>query len=336
MQLTWEIETRKNISIDEIEEVLDIGDFTQESINELLNTKGIFSSTPEYKKFKNHKNWTLFNKYAMNHVLFIKNKRTELYTQYKPRITEILNEVCDLVLNKVTNSDAIVLFYGTRAIQTFSNKLDNKWKNLSKKISTLDIDIAVADPKEFSILIYNYLVTYAKQTIWDNDIYITRVSLAEKTSDLYTISISIKVKYIGQYFTGRCESILDCTNSKYWNPETYLNISDNVKCQTPIHYICGLVDKLFNTHINPRILNETKKVAEMATREKIQLLSLPELNTNIKEEIDILIKISEGEQLSTYKHELSQNAAYNFLLNLLNNNKDDAFEIYDKWLISRL
>lgn len=336
MQLTWEIETRKNISIDEIEEVLDIGDFTQESINELLNTKGIFSSTPEYKKFKNHKNWALFNKYAMNHVLFIKNKRTELYTQYKPRITEILNEVCDLVLNKVTNSDAIVLFYGTRAIKTFSNKLDNKWKNLSKKMSTLDIDIAVGDPKEFSILIYNYLVTYAKQTIWDNDIYITRVSLAEKTSDLYTISISIKVKYIGQYFTGRCESILDCTNSKYWNPETYLNISDNVKCQTPIHYICGLVDKLFNTHINPRILNETKKIAEMATREKIQLLSLPELNTNIKEEIDILIKISEGEQLSTYKNELSQSAAYNFLLNLLNNNKDDAFEIYDKWLISRL
>lgn len=334
MQLTWEIETRKNISIDEIKEVLDIGNFTQESVNELLNTKGIFSSTPEYNRFKNHKNWSLFSKYAMNHVQFIKQMRTDLYTQYKPRITEILNEVCNLVFDKIVNSDQLVIFYGTRAIQTFSGKLDDKWKTLSKKMTTLDIDIAVADPKEFSTFIYDYLVSYTKQTIWDDEIYITKINLVEKTSDLYTISIDVKIKHINQYFSGSHESILDCTNINSWNSGTYFDISQNVKCQTPIHYVCGLVDKLFNIHINPRIMNETKKIAELATREKIQQLCLPKLDTNITAEIDELIKISQVGQLTVYKRELSQKSAYKFLLTLLDNNKAGAFETYDKWVVS--
>ena len=213
----------------------------------------------------------------------IKKTRQIIYNENKyicDKFTEkIVNEVVIEIIKKIHGDDPNLqsTLYGTKALQLFG---PNKWVKLASDLDTVDIDIAVNNPRIFIECIFTYLCEYAKTNIFEIDgksFCIWKIDCIPKNDiNMYTISIRIGVKINDGFYIYSKNSICDITQfneyNKYGEYDFLIGI-EQLRCQTPYHYICGLVEKLYNTYINPRIITTGRsKILADATIIKLKKL----------------------------------------------------------------
>ncbi len=260
-----------------------------------------------------------------------KEKNKHFYEITKHESETLINEIIHVLSNKIMENEEIKLLYGTRALILLAKDLPNKWQNLALNLTTTDIDIAVKDPSKLGNQIFHELVNIAtlhKFIVSEREMYITKIFLSKKTDDLYSLSIEVRVKIDDDYFMGRDAIIMDISSLKNWSDNTIYKISEKVSIQHPLHFICGLIDKLFNTRINPRIEDKNRKGSMLVTKEKLKKLNLPIISDEDKILIESFIQ-DNSELLSAFKNKISMEQAKITLFSVLDGICD--FTIFDNW-----
>jgi len=255
----------------------------------------------------------------------------------------IINELSDIIMA----NDEIKLLYGTRSLILLSKFLPEKWQNLVSRLVSTDIDIAVNDPAKLGNQMFDYLVNMAltkKFVINKQEIFITKIYLSQKHSDsctinlnkntdgkcpdLYTLSVEVRVKINGEYFLGRYIPIIDISSLSKWTENAIYKINDKLFVQHPLHYICGLIDKLFNSRLNPRIEEKNRESSVLSTKNKLSNLCIHSLSNEDKELALVLVQ-DNSELLSSFKNDVSKVYALNTLHSVLADNLN--LSIFDKW-----
>ncbi len=260
-----------------------------------------------------------------------KDKNKHFYEITKNESEMLINEVIHKLSNKIMGNEDIKLLYGTRSLILLSKDLPEKWQNLASNLTTTDIDIAVKDPSKLGNQIFDELVNMAtlnKFIIGEREMFITKIFLSKKTEDLYSISIEVRENINGDYFMGRDAIIVDISSLKNWPDFAIYKISEKVSVQHPLHYICGLIDKLFNTRINPRIEEKNRKGSMLITKEKLKKLNLPIISNEDKILIECFIQ-DNSELLSAFKNKISMTHAKTTLFSVIEGACD--FTIFDNW-----
>jgi hypothetical protein len=332
---TWRLQINDGISLAEIETMLKKEDFTQQDVFDLLDAHGCFKPSPEYGVFKKYKNWKLFSAYAMSHLEHIKITRTNLYNQHVDHAIDVFHSVCKVVTDEILSWGYPVVFYGTNAMKTFSHQYGTSWASISSDMTTIDIDVSVDDPKSFSSRVFDFLVNYAKNMVMANNMLITAVYLSDKDAEIYSVSMDVRIKQGNHYYLCKYDNILDCSHKSIWTDNTYFNVAPNTWCQTPLHYVCGIVDKLYNVVINNRISGGVKTKAILEAKDKITKMNIGTTGwNNPRTGIDDFVLNRSSSQLTTFKNTKSKDYACRSAIALLQGDKMSSLDTYDRWLES--
>lgn len=275
------------------------------------------------------------------------NKHFYEITKYdsKMLVQLIINELSNIIMA----NDEIKLLYGTRSLILLSKYLPEKWQILVSRLVSTDIDIAVDDPAKLGNQMFDYLVKMAltkKFIVGENKhkMFITQIFLSKKHSDLctlnldkdnagkysdlYTLSIEVRVKINDEYFLGQNIPIINISSLVKWTENTIYKITDKLFVQHPLHYICGLIDKLFNSRLNPRIEEKNRESSVLSIKNKLSNLCIHSLFNEDKELALTLIQ-DKSELLSSFKNDVSKIQALKTLHSVLDGNIN--LSIFDKW-----
>lgn len=315
----WLIDNRRmndDILLNLIKDINLISDIDNKRkiIKKYLSDYGFPKLTQSERKIL--KNNDFVSKIIALHQVDVTKIKKQIYEENKDNCTLITKNIVDKLIEIIVklhqNNNFKSTLYGTKALQLYA---PDKWELLASELDTIDIDISVENPKIISKYLFNELVKYIETNMYiinGKSFYVWKLNLICKDNEeMYTLDIEIKVKIDDVLYFAYKNSICDITSSK--DKIECFNIQNNLYCQTPHHYICGLVDKLFNCYLNPRIISTGRsKISEEKTIDK-----LIKLKTPILDDYDKIIIIKNSE--SSYFKALSTNLlAKSFLLKLIN------------------
>jgi hypothetical protein len=252
-------------------------------------------------------------------VYFTKNKflGTAAYEKYSKDGAQVLQIAATNLYDYLKqNSKQKLYFYGTKALQS----VDGKWAEFASDLFTIDIDLGSEDPSETVGVALLFLFDLAETTVFEIDDVVLRISHVyasyKEDGGFYTIHMDIKIDMPGRSFCYLvCRSgIADITPKKV--------LSEHHEWQTPCNYLCGLIDKLFNTYLNPRITDQQRPFSAEKTKKKMFALRLPDLTEGERDEILVLSKQSEFTALCKIQY------AQDFLSDFLQGNLKHAIDVY--------
>jgi hypothetical protein len=213
-----------------------------------------------------------------NIAVFYKNS-------FKQEAAAIIDELQNIIIGELMRNFQDIILYGTGSYNKFgknTQKFDSVF-TFKEPIVTSDIDVISIDPDKVSKRIHQALLRYivGYDFTFDGNIIFTidRLELA-KMDHKNCITVIIKCN---SYYVCR-RNIFDCVQS---NSHHFGNIiCSGIRLQSPQAYICGMIDKLYNSKFNSRMANNIKKEAKLEMLRRFQLLEIHNPDGIIEESLN--------------------------------------------------
>lgn len=284
---------------------------------------------------------TLFAVWLKKWDEVVKLKKTKMFQEHNAAGAKVLQLIAMKlqIYLATTEQEECLYFYGTLAMQkNHEIRKYEKWAGFADQLFTIDIDLSSSNPFNTTDLALNFLFDLAETTVFkslDNDDHLVyRIShvYASLKDTFYTIHVDVKVDDPDEnipfaYLVCR-SGIADITPLQINN--AVVTKAEKITWQTPSNYICGLVDKLFNTQLNPRINKEQRPYSAKKVKEKLKRLYIPKLTLDEENEIRTHSLLPEFTALSNIDF------AQDCLRYLLENNVDKAIEFSFEQFVTSL
>jgi len=204
------------------------------------------------------------------------------YENHTQEARLISKQIATLMLEWTLQIDLQVFLYGTVAFNMFANESNAPYK-FKKVPESYDIDMATQSPNKVVNYLFEKLIDFARINEFktsDPNICITidKITLAEKQNNSYSIIAVMRCCEIPEtHFLFRT-AVLDCTPYQSGGYATdALPIcwkNRNLLWQHPMSYLVGMVDKLFNSQINPAIQIDNRRKSEQKMIERFKDLEI--------------------------------------------------------------
>ena len=180
--------------------------------------------------------------------------------KYRMSAEHIVNFLLDDILRYLQTVAGVTL-YGTGVYNRIvcREQAYNDVFTFSRPQQTFDIDVCSDSPDSLSINVYQHLLTYLCSQDFLCDGKIFTVERLELSKDIHKNSITIVLRCDGYHIARH--TILDCVPSSTYNFTT-IKLSSGIMVQSPLGYLVGMCDKLWNSRINPHIDNTHREDAE--------------------------------------------------------------------------
>ena len=185
--------------------------------------------------------------------------------------------ICDIYDEIIRNYNNMIYLHGSRAIKTLTK--DGIYEKYTKDIKTFDIDVKTVNSKALLNFVKSFMVRYIN-IYNDNDknqFVIENVTSRQKIHGMNTISITMAIKCDKKTIVVR-ESIMDIMEMEksFSFDDVFVTkknmYSKQLHFQSFLSYLCGIVDKLFGSFLNPRIHKDDRISSSESTIEKLKCL----------------------------------------------------------------
>ncbi len=173
----------------------------------------------------------------------------------------VIRHIVDEMWLWIISSSAPIILYGTATYLRYGRgtRAFDYLFTFQTVPDTYDIDIATENPIDFSINMYRRLFGYCAGSQFQVHGKFFTVDELNLVTAGERHSISLMIRYQA-YHVCRCV-VMDCMSFQ----DAHFSVVpvNNVRMQSPKSYICGMVDKLYNAYLNPRI-NQSYRAAAKA------------------------------------------------------------------------